>query len=72
VKETIIFELEEGDDPKDYADPIAALCVVKDIVDLMRGLDKWGSDYKTVGEAISGIRANILALCSELGEEWRC
>ena len=67
---TITFAMEPGDNAKDFADPIATLCIVKDINDLLRGLDKWGSDYKDVPSAIEGIRHSVHELCSDLGEEW--
>ena len=71
AKTTITFELDDHDTPQDYADPIRTLCIVSDISQLLRDLDKYGSEYKTVEAAISGIRESVHKRCSELSEEWR-
>ena len=67
MKQQIIFNLEEGDNPQDYADPIRSLCVIRDICEYLRELDKYRSERPVdIGE----IRGHVRELCEGIGEEW--
>ena len=67
MKQKIIFELEEGDNPQDYADPLRALTVISDICNYLRTLDKYGEREEV---SIHEIRDHVRELCSGIGEEW--
>ena len=71
MKQQIMFNLEEGDDPLDYAAPLKALCAIHDICQYLRELEKYGSPFKTVEEAVSKIRRNVRDLCDDIREEWK-
>ena len=70
MTQQIIFNLGPEDDPADYANPTAALLVVMKITGYLRQLEKYGHPYLTADEAVEKIRAEVLALCADIGEEW--
>jgi len=71
MKTRITFDFENDDDPRDYIDPIIGLRAVSDITGYLRNLDKYGSDFKTVFEAIEKIREQVREFCHDIPDDWK-
>ena len=70
MTQQITFCLDEGDNPADYANPTAALLVIMKITEYLRSLEKYGHNFLNSDDAVEKIRAEVLALCADIGEEW--
>ncbi len=71
AKTIISFELEDSDNPSDYANPIEVLCIVKEISDYLRSLEKYGTCLDTVPGVVHEIRQHVLNLCESIPLDWK-
>jgi hypothetical protein len=70
MTQQIILNLRPEDDPMDYANPTAALLVIFKITAYLHELEKRGNSFISADEAVEKIRAEVLSLCADIGEEW--
>lgn len=72
MKQQIIFNIEEGDNPQYYIDPIKNLTVIRDITEYLRHLQKYGNDFRDIDDTIDKIREKITFIILDAGidEEW--
>ena len=72
MKQQIIFNIEDGDNPQNYIDPIKNLTIIRDITEYLRHLQKYGNDFHDIDDAIDKIRDKITFIILDAGidEEW--
>ena len=64
-KPLAVFYAYEQSDIDLYSHATGYLCALSDIMNMLRSKDKWGTQYKTVEEAIEKIREEAFDIVSQ-------
>lgn len=71
MKTIITYELDEGDDIRPYADPLAGYSAVLAITGYLRELDRYGTNMGSGESVVDMIRGHVLELCEDIPSEWK-